>query len=213
MTRAAPSSPRRWSERASAASACWRSPCATSTAPASWPTTSGAAYRHHRLRAVARPSPGRLHRRPARPVREPRPARRASASGDRRRAPTPACVYEGDFSYERGYAATLQMIAEAEPPEAIIGANDETAVGALAALRQARIEVPGRISVAGMTDTRLARFSDMTTVSVPMYQFGAAAARRIVAARTLPTRPCCPTGWCPARPRRGAASAPRPACG
>ena len=89
-------------------------------------------------------------------------------------------VVEGDFSYERGYAATLQMIAEAAPPEAIVGANDETAVGALAALRQARVEVPGRISVAGMTDTRLARFSDMTTVSVPMYQFGAAAARRIV---------------------------------
>jgi LacI family transcriptional regulator len=92
----------------------------------------------------------------------------------------PELVFDGDFSYEQGYAAALQMIAAAELPEAIIGANDETAIGALAALRQARIEVPGRISVAGMTDTRLARFSDMTTVSVPMYQFGAAAARRIV---------------------------------
>ena len=55
----------------------------------------------------------------------------------------PGRIYEGDFSYERGYAATLQMIADPEPPEAIIGANDETAMGALAALRQARIEVPG----------------------------------------------------------------------
>ena len=89
------------------------------------------------------------------------------------------------------------MIAEPEPPDAIIGANDETAVGALAALRQARIDVPGRISVAGMTDTRTARFSDMTTVSVPMYQFGAAAAQRIVAARARPARPSCLTAWCP----------------
>jgi LacI family transcriptional regulator len=95
-------------------------------------------------------------------------------------------VYDGDFSYEQGYAAALQMIAAAELPEAIIGANDETATGALAALRQARIEVPGRVSMAGMTDTRLARFSDMTTVSVPMYQFGAAAARRIVAGEDAP---------------------------
>ena len=78
------------------------------------------------------------------------------------------------------------MIAEPEPPEAIIGANDETAVGALAALRQARIDVPERLSVAGMTDTRLARFSDMTTVSVPMYQFGAVAAQRIVAGEDPP---------------------------
>ena len=101
-------------------------------------------------------------------------------------------IYEGDFSYESGYAATLRMIAEPEPPEAIIGANDESAVGALAALRQARIEVPGRISVAGMTDTRTARFSDMTTVSVPMYQFGAAAAQRIVAGEEPPAETVLP---------------------
>ena len=101
-------------------------------------------------------------------------------------------IYEGDFSYEQGYAAALQMIAEAEPPEGIIGANDETAIGALAALRQARVEVPGRVSVAGMTDTRLARFSDLTTVSVPVYQFGAAAARRIVSGETAPSETVLP---------------------
>jgi LacI family transcriptional regulator len=101
-------------------------------------------------------------------------------------------VHEGDFSYEQGYAATLQMIAEPEPPDAIIGANDETAVGVLAALRQARIEVPARISVAGMTDTRTARFSDMTTVNVPMYQFGAAAAQRIVADEDPPAQTVLP---------------------
>jgi len=101
-------------------------------------------------------------------------------------------VHEGDFSYEQGYAAALQIIAEADPPEAIIGANDETAIGALAALRQARVEVPGRISVAGMTDTRLARFSDLTTVSVPVYQFGAAAARRIVSGESSPSETVLP---------------------
>jgi LacI family transcriptional regulator len=111
-------------------------------------------------------------------------ARDAGVGGD--------LVYEGDFSYEQGYAAALQMIADAEPPEAIIGANDETAIGALAALRQARIEVPERVSVAGMTDTRLARFSDMTTVSVPVYQFGAAAARRIISGESAPAETVLP---------------------
>jgi LacI family transcriptional regulator len=101
-------------------------------------------------------------------------------------------VYEGDFSYEQGYAGALQMIADAELPEAIIGANDETAIGVLAALRQARIEVPERVSVAGMTDTRLARFSDMTTVSLPVYQFGAAAARRIVGSESSPSETVLP---------------------
>jgi LacI family transcriptional regulator len=35
-----------------------------------------------------------------------------------------------------------------------------------------------------MTDTRLARFSDMTTVNIPLYQFGAVAARRIIASES-----------------------------
>ena len=104
----------------------------------------------------------------------------------------PGMVHEGDFSYEQGYAAALQMIAEAELPDAVIGANDETAIGVLAALRQARIDVPAKVSVAGLTDTRLARFSDMTTVSVPMYQFGAAAARRIVGDEESPAETVLP---------------------
>jgi LacI family transcriptional regulator len=120
----------------------------------------------------------------------------------------PELVLDGDFSYEQGYAAALQMIAEAELPDAIVGANDETAIGALAALRQARIEVPERISVAGMTDTRLARFSDMTTVSVPMYQFGAAAARRIVSGEDPPAETVLPHRVVP---RSTTVRRPRPA--
>jgi LacI family transcriptional regulator len=89
-------------------------------------------------------------------------------------------VHEGDFGYDRGYAATERMVGERDLPDAVIGANDATAIGALGALRKARVPVPDRVSVAGMTDTRLARFSDMTTVSLPIYEFGAAAARRIV---------------------------------
>jgi LacI family transcriptional regulator len=101
-------------------------------------------------------------------------------------------VLEGDYSYEQGFAATLQMIGDAELPDAIVGANDETAIGALAALRQARIEVPGRVSVAGMTDTRPARFSDMTTVSMPAYQFGATAARSIIGGESPPAETVLP---------------------
>ena len=89
----------------------------------------------------------------------------------------PDLVYEGDFSYERGYAAALQMIAEAEPPEAIIGANDETAIGALAALRQARIEVPGE-RVGGGHDRHAAgpllRHDDGERADVPVRRRGGA---------------------------------------
>jgi LacI family transcriptional regulator len=90
-------------------------------------------------------------------------------------------LYEGDFTYDLGHAAALRMLAAPELPDAVVAANDETAIGAIAALRQAGVAIPGDISVAGMTDTRLARFSDLTTVNIPLYQFGAIAARRVIA--------------------------------
>jgi LacI family transcriptional regulator len=89
-------------------------------------------------------------------------------------------VHRGDFGYDRGFEVTGEMIEQQRLPDAVIGANDATAIGALGALRAGNVPVPERVSVAGMTDTRLARFSDMTTVSLPIYEFGAAAARRIV---------------------------------
>jgi LacI family transcriptional regulator len=55
------------------------------------------------------------------------------------------------------------------------------------ALRQAGVDVPGRISVAGVDGTRDAALLDLTTVKLPMYELGAAAARLIVEAEeTLP---------------------------
>ena len=76
---------------------------------------------------------------------------------------------EGGFDHESGYAAMLRMMADGALPDAVVGANDEAAIGALMALRQARVEVPGRVSVAGMDDTRPARFLDLTTMSLPLY--------------------------------------------
>ena len=90
-------------------------------------------------------------------------------------------LYDGDFSYDLGHAAAVRMLAATELPDAVVGANDETAIGAIAALRQAGVAIPEDVSVAGMTDTRLARFSDLTTVNIPLYQFGAIAARSVIA--------------------------------
>jgi len=98
-------------------------------------------------------------------------------------------VYAGNFTYDMGHAAAAQIIAGPRLPDAVMGANDETAIGAMAALRQAGVSVPDDVSVAGMTDTRLARFSEMTTVNVPLYQFGTVAAKRIVAGETGETDP------------------------
>ena len=86
----------------------------------------------------------------------------------------------GGFEYEAGHGAVLRILASGALPEAIVGANDEAAIGVLRGLRQAGIEVPERVSVAGIDDTRPARFLDLTTVNVPLYELGAVAARAIV---------------------------------
>jgi LacI family transcriptional regulator len=45
---------------------------------------------------------------------------------------------------------------------------------------QAGIAVPGEVSVAGIDDLRIAQFTGLTTVSLPLYEMGAMAARRII---------------------------------
>ncbi len=99
------------------------------------------------------------------------------------RSLAPGPVYEGDFSYAAGQAAALLLLAERPLPDAVACANDETAIGVLMALRGAGVDVPGAISVAGIGDTRPGRFLELTTVSVPTYELGASAARRIIADR------------------------------
>ena len=88
-------------------------------------------------------------------------------------------IIAGGFDFESGRAAALRLLA-ASLPDAIIAFSDESALGVLMALRQAGVDVPGRISVAGVDGTRDASLVDLTTVKLPMYELGSAAARLIV---------------------------------
>jgi LacI family transcriptional regulator len=91
-----------------------------------------------------------------------------------------AQLHAGGFDFEAGHAAAMRLLAHPPLPDAVIAANDEAAVGSLGALRQAGLDVPGEVSVAGIDDLRIARFVGLTTVSLPLYEMGAMAARRII---------------------------------
>jgi LacI family transcriptional regulator len=95
---------------------------------------------------------------------------------------------EGGFTYEAGYAAGVRLMTQGGPPQAIVSVNDEAAIGVLTALRQAGVDVPGAVSVAGIDDTRPARFVELTTIAVPLYELGAVAARDALDERRA-TRP------------------------
>jgi LacI family transcriptional regulator len=90
-----------------------------------------------------------------------------------------AVVLPGGFEFEAGAAAAETLLA-GSLPDAVLGVNDEVAIGLLTGLRRGGVDVPGQISVAGIDDTRPARLVDLTSVSLPLHELGELAARVIL---------------------------------
>lgn len=88
-------------------------------------------------------------------------------------------VLPGGFEFEAGAAAAETLVA-GELPDAVLGVNDEVAIGLLTGLRRGGVDVPGQVSVAGIDDTRPARLVDLTSVSLPLHELGESAARVIL---------------------------------
>lgn len=64
-------------------------------------------------------------------------------------------VLEGDYTYEKSFNLTKQMLSTGYKPEAIFGANDITALGALDALKVNNISVPAQTIVIGFDDIKM----------------------------------------------------------
>jgi LacI family transcriptional regulator, galactose operon repressor len=82
-----------------------------------------------------------------------------------------------DFMIEPGRRATERLL-ERQRPDAILCANDLLAIGALAALRDARLEVPRDVALVGMDNSALAEVTWPTLTSVDL---GSAERARIAA--------------------------------
>ena len=89
---------------------------------------------------------------------------------------------EADFSAEGGAAATRQLLDVAEPPTAIVYANDLMAIAGLAVAARRGLDVPGDLSVTGYDDTELAAHvqPSLTSVSTDVIGWGRAAAMRLL---------------------------------
>jgi LacI family transcriptional regulator len=92
-------------------------------------------------------------------------------------AADPTLERDGDFTEDGGYRAALALLALKDRPTAIFAANDSMAIGALSALRESGVEIPGDIAVAGFDDIPLARYMDppLSSVHVPICELGARA--------------------------------------
>ncbi len=103
----------------------------------------------------------------------------------------PARVVHGDLSWDGGYAAMSEILAAGEPlPDCVFAVSDIMAVGALARLRAAGIDVPGDIALAGFDDISTLRdvYPPLTTVRLPLKRLGEIAAR-LVLGDDAPRRP------------------------
>ncbi len=99
----------------------------------------------------------------------------------------------GDFTTAGGKRVVSALLAGGSVPRALVCVNDQTAVGAMAALRQAGVSVPDEVAVAGFDGIQLGQHvrPSLTTVVQPMQAFGAEAVRLLrdrIADNSLPGR-------------------------
>lgn len=81
----------------------------------------------------------------------------------------PALVRPGDFGRTRGFAAATELLELPKPPTAIFVANDESAFGALDAIKDRGLRVPDDVSLVGFDDIPSAAlvYPALTTVRHP----------------------------------------------
>lgn len=112
-------------------------------------------------------------------------ARREGFAQAQREAGQKGNVIPAGFYLEDGYRAMRTQLDQGPPPRAVFAANDPVAVGALRALAERGIEVPGDVRVAGYGDTDLARSFDLTSVRQFPETMGSEAVRLLL----CPERP------------------------
>src|SRR5690348_6068517 len=83
-------------------------------------------------------------------------------------------VYYGDFTTAGGRRVAERIIAEGRVPRALVCANDQTAIGVMAALQHAGLRVPRDVAVTGFDGIMLGRHlhPSLTTVVQPMAALG-----------------------------------------
>lgn len=81
---------------------------------------------------------------------------------------------EGSFSTSSGYEMMTQILREGELPTAVFTASDALAIGAMKAIGEYGLSVPGDISIMGFNDTELGSYitPTLTTIHAPAYDMG-----------------------------------------
>lgn len=86
----------------------------------------------------------------------------------------PVAIESGDFTRDGGHAAIERLLDRGVGADCVFAVNDVMAVGAMSALRQRGVDVPGQLGVAGFDDIATLRdvWPGLTTVRLPLEQMG-----------------------------------------
>ena len=93
-----------------------------------------------------------------------------------------ARFYRGDFKLDGGRRAAAEMLAAGERPTAVLAANDLMALGVMAELRAAGLQIPRDVSVIGFDDIAFAASAEppLTTVCLPRVELGSRAVEALM---------------------------------
>lgn len=96
-------------------------------------------------------------------------------------------MLEGSFSTASGYEMMQELLKRKELPTAVFAASDTIAFGAMKAIKEAGLKIPGDISVIGFNDEEMSAFSSpsLTTIHAPAYDMGQHGANLVYAASNL----------------------------
>lgn len=92
-------------------------------------------------------------------------------------------ISESDLHIDGGYDAMMKMLGRAkEYPTAIFAINDESAIGAIKAIKEKKLDVPGDISVVGFDDIELSSHTTppLTTMKVYKKEIGQISIQKVV---------------------------------
>ena len=103
----------------------------------------------------------------------------------------PGLVQPGDFQQTGGYRAMLALLETATRPSAVFVANNLMTLGAVQALHERGVRIPGEVAIIGFDDMPWATSLQppLTAVAQPTKEIGIAAAQLLVARLRDPDRP------------------------
>ena len=98
--------------------------------------------------------------------------------------------YAADYTFDAG-RAEMQRLLQGRPAEAYFCGDDLLAVGALSAIKEAGLSVPGDIGLIGLNDMEMSRWQiiGLTTIRQPVSDIIDAAIEMVVRTIENPDRP------------------------